>query len=120
MFGDLVSSTPIFDQLQAEFIEQSKFCRLLIGPPMAYPIVVQGAPDLIKIEPQMDDTVVIEPAQVLSLIDRIRNDETQLIPKIKATPPVVEEEAHVFPLKRNATHKKNSTTRSFGFFNRAA
>lgn len=115
-----MSSMPIFDQLQAEFVEQGKYCGLLIGPPVAKLITVNGAPDLIKIEPEMNDTVVIELAQVLSFIDRIKLDETQVLPTIKTTPPVVEEEAHVFPIKKATHHKKNSTIRSFSFFNRAA
>ena len=35
-----MSNNPIFDQLQAEFTERSKYCRLLIGPPAGPEFVV--------------------------------------------------------------------------------
>lgn len=114
-----MSDMPIFEQLQAEFIKHGKFCGLLIGPPVAKPIVLRGAPKLVKIEPEMDDTIVFEPVKEASLIERIKADETQIVPRTEVLS-VVEEEAHVFPIRKPNPHKKNSANRSFSFFGRAA
>lgn len=111
-----MSTTPIFDQLLGEFIEQGRYGRVLIGPPAPPAPRMYIVEDLPKLVVKLDDTITFPPFK-----DEIPNPPsfardttpTKVIPVV--------EDNHVFPIKKaKSQHKKSSPTSTLGWFSRAA
>src|SRR4051794_22446380 len=98
-----MSSTPIFEQLRLEFIEQGKYSGVMIGPPeskkkFGLPVIEQPAPN-------MDETIIMEAvkddapkttAALEGLVTRIAEIRREEEAKQAAGD---EEKQHVFPVR---------------------
>jgi hypothetical protein len=121
-----MSDTPIFDQLLLESVTEGRYGRILIGPPE--PHNVFGLPIRVPLH-STDETAIIEAVKVEE--DEHDEEDKQTLPSIlsgmdeallsEAETPDVVEKQHVFPINRpKISVIKNSATKSFSFFGRAA